>query len=88
MGLAAALGAPSWQALAQGVKQTMPDGEFAVRLPGAMRADLLRRIDATRWSDAVTADWRYGMDKTFLRTLMQHWRTHYDFDAAEARLNA
>jgi pimeloyl-ACP methyl ester carboxylesterase len=88
LGLAAALGAPSWQALGQGVKRTMPDEEFAVRLPGAMRADLLRRIDATRWSDAVTADWRYGMDKTFLRTLMQHWRTRYDFDAAEARLNA
>jgi len=28
------------------------------------------------------------MDKQFLATLVEYWRTRYDFDAAERRLNA
>ncbi len=53
-----------------------------------LRADLLRRLAEARWSDAVTTDWRYGMNESFLKALMHHWRTAYDFDAAEQRLNA
>jgi pimeloyl-ACP methyl ester carboxylesterase len=71
-----------------GVNAKMPDTSFAVRFERDMRADLLRRLEATRWCDAVTADWSYGMEKGFLQALISHWRTAYDFDAAEARLNA
>lgn len=65
----------------------MPDKPFRVALGSELRADLRRRLQATRWSDAVTSDWRYGMDKAFLQALMRHWHSGYDFDAAETRLN-
>ena len=61
---------------------------FRISFDDALRRDLRRRLDATRWSDAVTADWQYGTDARLLRTLVQHWRTAYDLDAAETRLNA
>jgi len=72
---------------AAGVNSKMPDTPFTARFAPDMRTDLLRRLEATRWSDAVTADWRYGMEAGFLQALVRHWRTAYDFDAAEARLN-
>ncbi len=61
---------------------------FNVVFENDLRADLRRRLEATRWSDAVTADWSYGMDKQFLQALVHYWSAHYDFDAAERRLNA
>ncbi|MVN85640.1 alpha/beta fold hydrolase [Deinococcus sp. HMF7620] len=61
---------------------------FRVQFSQDLRADLRHRLAAVRWSDAVTADWRYGMNPEVLRTLIGHWRTSYDFDAAEERLNA
>jgi microsomal epoxide hydrolase len=85
LGLAAALGGT---VLAAGGQAGMADAAFTVRFDAGMRADLLRRLEETRWSDAVTADWQYGMDRGFLQSLVQFWRTGYDFDAAEARLNA
>ena len=66
----------------------MPDPAFSVRFDGALRQDLRRRLDQVRWSDAVTTDWQYGTNASFLKRLVEHWRTAYDFDAAEARLNA
>ena len=61
---------------------------FRISFDDALRRDLRRRLDATRWSDAVTADWQYGTDRRFLQALARHWRSAYDFDAAELRLNA
>ena len=66
----------------------MPQESFTVRFDGALREDLRRRLAAVRWSDAVTSDWRYGMNQEFLRSLVQHWSCAYDFDAAEERLNS
>ena len=60
---------------------------FSVRFENALREDLLRRLSDTRWSDAVTTDWQYGMKKSFLQQLVQHWQTTYNFDAAEERMN-
>lgn len=71
-----------------GVGRKMPGKVFSVRFETALREDLRRRLGAVRWSDAVTADWRYGMNERFLRTLVQYWGTTYDFDAAAERLNA
>lgn len=65
----------------------MPDTPFTVRFGQDVRVDLMRRLDGTRWSDAVTTDWRYGMERGFLRALIHIWRTAFDFDASEARLN-
>jgi pimeloyl-ACP methyl ester carboxylesterase len=61
---------------------------FSVHFENALQEDLLRRLSNTRWSDAVTADWQYGMNKSFLRRLVEHWQTAYNFNAAEERMNA
>src|ERR1700685_4154890 len=74
--------------LGKGVKGKMPGKAFRITFDSALREDLRRRLVETRWSDAVTTYWQYGTDKSFLRTLVQHRKTAYDFDAAEERLNA
>lgn len=61
---------------------------FHIRFDQQVRDDLLRRLTHVRWSDEVTADWEYGTSGRVLRTLVEYWRTAYDFDAAETRLNA
>ena len=66
----------------------MSDTSFRIVFAPALGADLQDRLSRTRWSDAVTDDWRYGMDRGFLDTLAVHWREHYDLVAAERRLNA
>jgi pimeloyl-ACP methyl ester carboxylesterase len=66
----------------------MSDPSFRVALPPALGDDLQQRLARTRWSDAVTVDWRYGMDKAFLQALVLYWRDHYELGAAERRLNA
>ena len=61
---------------------------FSIALDAPLRDDLLRRLDGIRWSDSVSTDWRDGTDDAFLRNLVRHWRTAYDLDAAQARMNA
>jgi pimeloyl-ACP methyl ester carboxylesterase len=61
---------------------------FHIGFDRALRDDLLRRLRDTRWSDAVTADWQYGMKREVLQALVRFWHTDYDFGAAEMRLNA
>lgn len=61
---------------------------FNVHFENALKDDLQRRLSDTRWSDAVTADWQYGMNKSFLQRLVEYWQTTYNFDAAEQRLNS
>jgi pimeloyl-ACP methyl ester carboxylesterase len=61
---------------------------FRVHFDNALRGDLQRRLADTRWSDAVTGDWQYGTNKSFLQALVEYWQTTYDFDAAEQRMNA
>jgi pimeloyl-ACP methyl ester carboxylesterase len=66
----------------------MPGTAFNIHFESALKADLLRRLAETRWSDAVTEDWKYGMNAGFLKALVEYWRTAYDFSAAQERLNA
>ena len=66
----------------------MPGNAFEIHFDSALTENLRRRLAETRWSDSVTTDWQYGMNVSFLKALVQHWRTEYEFDAAEERLNA
>jgi pimeloyl-ACP methyl ester carboxylesterase len=75
------------QGVSTGVNDNMSDKDFSIRFDSDFRKDLRQRLAQTRWSDAVTTDWRYGMNESFLKTLVQYWHTEYDFDAAERRLN-
>lgn len=60
---------------------------FDVHFENALKKDLLRRLSSTRWSDAVTSDWQYGMNKSFVQRLVEYWQTTYNFEAAEKRMN-
>jgi pimeloyl-ACP methyl ester carboxylesterase len=53
-------------------------------------ADLHRRLDATRWPDELreTAARDYGLPSGYLRELLTYWRHHFDWSAAQARINA
>lgn len=74
--------------VATGVNDGMSDKAFHISFDSDLRKDLRQRLVQTRWSDAVTTDWLYGMNESFLKTLVQYWYAVYDFDAAEKRLNA
>jgi len=50
-------------------------------------ADLNRRLKATRWSDAVTADWSYGTERGLLLQLIAFWRDQYDWAGRLTVLN-
>ena len=82
-----AQGQRSEQRIATGESDVMPGQPFHIKFDSALRGDLRRRLIETRWSDAVTTDWRYGMNESFLKALVQYWSADYDMDAAEKRLN-
>jgi hypothetical protein len=61
---------------------------FTIRIPDATLADLRERLDRVRWPDEIPgAGWQYGTDLTYLRQLVEYWRTQYDWRVHEARLN-
>lgn len=60
---------------------------FAIPFVPEMIVDLHRRLDATRWNDAVTDDWSMGTERGFLESLVRHWRATYDWEARVAQLN-
>jgi pimeloyl-ACP methyl ester carboxylesterase len=50
--------------------------------------DLRRRLGETRWSQSVDgAGWTMGMDAAYLRSLSDYWRTQFDWQSVEDRLN-
>jgi pimeloyl-ACP methyl ester carboxylesterase len=62
---------------------------FNLAVPDAAIADLHDRLRRTRFPDqAPDAPWAYGTDVEYLRGLVTHWRTGFDWRAQEAVLNA
>jgi pimeloyl-ACP methyl ester carboxylesterase len=62
---------------------------FLCAVPDSAIADLNRRLDAARWPDEVQGvDWDNGFPLPVLRELIDHWRHHFDWRAAEARINS
>lgn len=68
----------------------MPKCEpFAVAVPEADLADLRDRLARVRWADDLAnADWRYGVERSWLEDMIRYWRDEYDWRAAERRINA
>lgn len=63
---------------------------FRIEVPQADLDDLNRRLDHTRWPTHWFKDesgWSRGVPTGYLRELAGYWRHHYDWRAAEARLN-
>ncbi|MEU6187400.1 epoxide hydrolase family protein [Nocardia sp. NPDC047038] len=62
---------------------------FRIEIPQRQLDDLRTRLDATRWPAPLPGDdWDTGVPTAWLRELVDHWRTGYDWRAAEARLNS
>ncbi len=58
-------------------------------MPDEVLADLRQRLALTRWpEDAGNDDWYYGVNRAYLRELIDYWRTAYDWRTAEAPINA
>ncbi len=61
---------------------------FTIDIPQADLDDLHRRLEMTRWPDAMDgAGWDYGTDPVYLRELVDYWREGFDWRAQERRLN-
>jgi len=62
---------------------------FRVGVPDSALADLRDRLRRTRWPETETvADWSQGTPLAYVRELCRYWGQEYDWDAAQARLNA
>jgi len=62
---------------------------FRIDVPQAALDELAAKLDTTRWPAALPGDgWDTGVPTAWLRTLADHWRTGYDWRAAEKELNA
>ena len=61
---------------------------FEIRIPQGDLDDLARRLDRTRWPQALVHDWSDGTDLAYLRDLLTYWRERFDWRAQEAALNA
>ncbi|GAB3979404.1 epoxide hydrolase family protein [Plantactinospora veratri] len=60
-----------------------------IHVPDEVLADLRRRLDLTRWpDDPANEDWHYGVNRDYLRELVDYWRDGYDWRKAEAAINA
>jgi len=61
---------------------------FEVAIPEADLADLQRRLDQTRFPEPAPGDsWDHGTPVSYLREMVDHWRTSFDWRAQEARMN-
>ena len=62
---------------------------FTLHVPDAQIEDLKARLVRTRLPDqAPNSRWEYGADLTYMRSLIEYWRTSFDWRAQEAKLNA
>jgi pimeloyl-ACP methyl ester carboxylesterase len=59
-----------------------------IAVPDETLADLRQRLATTRWPEgAGYDDERYGVRRGLLAELVEHWRTGFDWRAAEAAIN-
>ncbi|MBI2963271.1 MAG: epoxide hydrolase [Deltaproteobacteria bacterium] len=62
---------------------------FTISISDEALADLRRRLERTRWAeDFANADWAYGTNGEYLRSLVEYWRDRFDWRAQEKEMNA
>jgi pimeloyl-ACP methyl ester carboxylesterase len=62
---------------------------FVVAVPQPILDDLQARLARTRWPDAVEgAGWDYGTSLAYLRAVVEHWGTRFDWRRQERAMNA
>src|SRR5262245_51345731 len=58
--------------------------EFVVDIPQSDLDDLMERLRRTRFVDDIdNDDWTYGLPTAFLRELVEHWTSSFDWRAIE-----
>lgn len=63
--------------------------EFRLDIPQEALDDLRARLAATRWPEAeLVADWSQGAPLAKIKSLVEYWRTNYDWRRCESALNA
>ncbi|MFI6230361.1 epoxide hydrolase family protein [Micromonospora echinospora] len=69
---------------------TAPDVRpFRIAVAQEQLDDLRRRLAQVHWPvEPTDVGWSYGVPVDYLRRLVDHWRTGYDWRAVETRLNA
>jgi len=61
---------------------------FEIRVDDRVLDDLHARLDRTRFADQIEGTgWEYGVPVAYLRELVDHWRSTYDWRVHEATLN-
>ena len=62
---------------------------FRIDIPQSALDDLQRRLGAARFPDEIPDQgWARGVPLDYLRELAEHWRTSFDWRAAEREINA
>lgn len=66
----------------------LPGTAFRVSIEQAQLDDLQQRLAQVRWpNEPENAGWRYGTAQPYLRRLLEHWQTAFDWRAWETRIN-
>jgi pimeloyl-ACP methyl ester carboxylesterase len=62
---------------------------FTLAIEASRLDDLRRRLEFTRWPDAeLVEDWSQGAPLSLVKSLIDYWRTQYDWRRCETRLNS
>ena len=62
---------------------------FQIHVDNGVLQDLRERLDRWRPTPSLVGDgWTFGVDTEWLASLVEHWRTTYDWRAVEHRINA
>ena len=62
---------------------------FTIAVEDSVLEDLQQRLADTRWPDEIpNTGCDYGSNLAYLKELVEHWRTKFDWRAQEAKLNA
>ncbi|MEO8158473.1 MAG: epoxide hydrolase family protein [Betaproteobacteria bacterium] len=62
---------------------------FSLHVGDDVLTDLQARLARVRWPDEIPgSDWKFGTDVAYLRSLIDYWRTGYDWRRHEKVINA
>ncbi|HEX3527579.1 MAG TPA: epoxide hydrolase [Thermoanaerobaculia bacterium] len=66
----------------------MTTRSFKVQVPQETLDDLQQRLAKTRWPDEIKdAEWDYGTNLAYLKTLVQYWQSKFDWAEQEEVIN-
>lgn len=70
-------------------QQPGPEPEaFEISVPDPELDDLRSRLQQTRWADDFgNGDWRFGVERGWLESMVRYWRDDYDWRAQERYMN-